>query len=197
MYEASLSVNPSVPIAKVPAAWTVAITRNAVNPTSHALNLTCVLWGGEAPAGGDTPPTNADASFLSSTAVARGTVVMASRASTAQCVMQTTYATAGVKVARVQVFVSNGGAVGLLGKDKPVNASATVGLELCTCRLGGPTLKPPSKQPDCSRGTPVPVCRTSRCGAPAATRPRKQRAVMLWKGSLVALSGLWVCGTAY
>ncbi len=176
MYEASLSVSPSVPTAKVPAAWTVSITRNAVNPTSQPLNLTCVLYSGEAPAGGDAPPTNADASFLSSTAVARGTAVMASRASTAQCVMETTYGTAGAKVARVQVFVSNGGAVGLLGTNKPINASATVGLALYTpltppllardghecgpacahARPKGPTLKSQSKSPYSSRAVPVP-----------------------------------------
>ncbi len=120
-YSVALTPTPSSPAANEPVTWTLTITRAAPLPSGLTLHLRCAFYDGATGALGGT----SDAAFAN--LPDQLPTAMTGGSSTAVCVTQATYGSAGNATAAVQVFAANASQpLGLLGANTPSSRVLTV-----------------------------------------------------------------------
>lgn len=147
-----------------PLAWFANVSRSsALDPQdSAALDLTCVLFGGEGNA-----PSPMDAAYLTNPRLLRVAATLDPGASTATCAFPNVrYNTSGAKTASLQVFMSKGGSLGLLGPSKPLFSTPVI-VPLPPSPPPSPTPSPPPVPPAPSSPPPLPEASPSPLAPPS------------------------------
>ncbi len=185
-YSATLLPSASTVRLGEPLAWFANVSRSAaLDPQDSApLDLTCVLYPGEGNA-----PSPMDAAYLNPRLM-RVAATMAPGASTATCAFpDVRYNTSGAKTASLQVFMSKGGSLGLLGPSKPLFSTPVI-VPLPPSPPPSPTPSPPpappapSSPPSLPEASPSPLAPPSN--APSTPPPAADPTSLLTARSLAA-----------